>query len=96
MYFGLKLGTSPKSHDVNNVGLSPVCTEIFTVYPAAKVHIDYISYKLLCGPVAKGFRQRTLASSLGLPQNPTTWTTRDCLIHTKIFTGYPAAKVHAG
>ena len=31
----------------------------------------------VCGPVAVGFRRRTLASSLGPPQNPTTWTTRD-------------------
>ena len=30
-----------------------------------------------CGPVAEGFRRRTLASSSGPPQNPTTWTTRD-------------------
>ena len=27
--------------------------------------------------MAEGFRRRTLASSLGPPQNPTTWTTRE-------------------
>ena len=30
----------------------------------------YVSYELSCGPVAEEFRQRTLASSLGSPQNP--------------------------
>ena len=36
---GLKFGTSPKSHHVDDVGSSPVCTKIFTGYPRAKVLI---------------------------------------------------------
>ena len=70
-------GTSPKSHHVDDTGSSPVRAEIFTGYPAAKVHIGLISNKLSCGPVAEGFMRRTLASCLGPLQNPTTWTTRD-------------------
>ena len=42
-----------------------VQTSIFTDYPTRKVHVGEISYKLSCGPVAEGFRRRTLASKFG-------------------------------
>ena len=38
-----------------------VQSSIFT----GKVHVGEISYKLSCGPVAEGFRRRTLASKFG-------------------------------
>ena len=47
---GLKFGTSPKFHYVNDAVSSPVSVEIFTDCPAVKEHIGYISDKLSCGP----------------------------------------------
>ena len=69
MYIGLIFWTSPKSHRVEDAGSSPVRAEIFTGYSAAKVHIGYIFYKLSFGPVAEGFRRRTLASNLEPPHD---------------------------
>ena len=42
-----------------------VQSSIFTGYFTGKVHVGEISYKLSCGPVAEGFRRRTLASKFG-------------------------------
>ena len=42
-----------------------LCKVHFTGYPTGKVHVGEISYKLSCGPVAEGFRRRTLASKFG-------------------------------
>ena len=52
-YIDLEFMTSPKSSHVNNAGSSLVRAEIFTGYPAAKIHAGEISYRL-----------RTLASNL--------------------------------
>ena len=40
-------------------------SSIFTGYFTGKVHVGEISYQLSCGPVAEGFRRRTLASKFG-------------------------------
>ena len=42
-------------------------------------------YCLLLILVAEGFRQWTLASNLGPPQNPTSWTTLDRVLYGPIY-----------
>ena len=61
----------------------------------AKVHIGSISYKLSCGLVAEGFRQRTLVSKFGTsPNSHHVDDMGSSPICTEIFTGYPTATVH--
>ena len=61
------LGPPPKSYRLDGAGSSPERGEHLEDTLRQKVHIGEISYELSCGPLAEGFRRRTLAISLGPP-----------------------------